>query len=159
MPRPGPRPYECVKRAWHSDRHKPIRGSLIQEIFRFGHFLVCLLLLLFIHVHIFLSLPFLIAIHLFLTVQEELDAVWSILSSFTFSAICYYHLLLPPFSYWVKWSNFHFGCRLANDMHSAATRKNKEWQEKLPIVVLKVEEIMYSKANSEVHIFGFSIIL
>ncbi|XP_042452213.1 uncharacterized protein LOC122036856 [Zingiber officinale] len=72
MPRPGPRPYECVKRAWHSDRHKPIRGSLIQEIFR-----------------------------------------------------------------------------LANDMHSAATRKNKEWQEKLPIVVLKVEEIMYSKANSE----------
>lgn len=35
MPRPGPRPYECVRRAWHSDRHQPIRGSLIQEIFRF----------------------------------------------------------------------------------------------------------------------------
>lgn len=35
MPRPGPRPYECVRRAWHSDRHQPIRGSLTQEIFRF----------------------------------------------------------------------------------------------------------------------------
>lgn len=37
-----------------------------------------------------------------------------------------------------------------NEIHSSATRKNKEWQEKLPIVVLKAEEIMYSKANSEV---------
>ncbi|XP_059658159.1 uncharacterized protein LOC132304483 [Cornus florida] len=72
MPRPGPRPYECVRRAWHSDRHKPIRGSLIQEIFR-----------------------------------------------------------------------------VVNGIHSSATKKNKEWQEKLPIVVLKAEEIMYSKANSE----------
>ena len=36
MPRPGPRPYECVRRAWHSDRHQPIRGSLIKEIFRFS---------------------------------------------------------------------------------------------------------------------------
>lgn len=72
MPRPGPRPYECVKRAWHSDRHQPIRGSLIREIFR-----------------------------------------------------------------------------IANEIHSPTTRKNKEWQEKLPSVVLKAEEIMYSKANSE----------
>ncbi|MQM06180.1 hypothetical protein Taro_039001 [Colocasia esculenta] len=72
MPRPGPRPYECVKRAWHSDRHQPVRGSLIREIFR-----------------------------------------------------------------------------IANEIHSPATRKNKEWQEKLPSVVLKAEEIMYSKANSE----------
>ncbi|WOL00227.1 hypothetical protein Cni_G08940 [Canna indica] len=72
MPRPGPRPYECVRRAWHSDRHRPIRGSIIQEIFR-----------------------------------------------------------------------------VANDVHSPATRKNKEFQEKLPFVVLKAEEIMYSKANSE----------
>ncbi|XP_065851507.1 uncharacterized protein [Euphorbia lathyris] len=72
MPRPGPRPYECVRRAWHSDRHQPIRGSIIQQIFR-----------------------------------------------------------------------------VANDAHSAATKKNKEWQEKLPIVVLKAEEIMYSKANYE----------
>ncbi|CAH8373743.1 unnamed protein product [Eruca vesicaria subsp. sativa] len=72
MPRPGPRPYECVKRAWHSDRHQPIRGSIIRQIFR-----------------------------------------------------------------------------LAMETHSAATRKNKEWQEKLPVVVLKAEEIMYSKANSE----------
>lgn len=72
MPRPGPRPYECVRRAWHSDRHQPIRGSLIQEIFR-----------------------------------------------------------------------------VVNEIHSPATKKNREWQEKHPIVVLKAEEIMYSKANSE----------
>ncbi|XXG47907.1 hypothetical protein AAC387_Pa02g2474 [Persea americana] len=72
MPRPGPRPYECVRRAWHSDRHQPMRGSVIQEIFR-----------------------------------------------------------------------------LVNEIHSPDTRKNKEWQEKLPVVVLKAEEIMYSKANSE----------
>ncbi|XP_041008651.1 uncharacterized protein LOC121252886 [Juglans microcarpa x Juglans regia] len=72
MPRPGSRPYECVRRAWHSDRHQPMRGSVIQQIFR-----------------------------------------------------------------------------VANESHSAATKKNREWQEKLPIVVLKAEEIMYSKANSE----------
>ena len=40
--------------------------------------------------------------------------------------------------------------RVVNESHSPATKKNKEWQEKLPIVVLKAEEIMYSKANSEV---------
>ncbi|KAG6414239.1 hypothetical protein SASPL_126957 [Salvia splendens] len=72
MPRPGPRPYECVRRAWHSERHQPIRGLVIQQIFRLVH-----------------------------------------------------------------------------DNHSAATKKNKEWQEMLPIVVLKAEEIIYSKANSE----------
>ncbi|OMO90819.1 hypothetical protein COLO4_18861 [Corchorus olitorius] len=72
MPRPGPRPYVCERRAWHSDRHQPMRGSLIQEIFR-----------------------------------------------------------------------------VVNEIHSSATKKNKEWQEKLPVVVLKAEEIMYSKANSE----------
>lgn len=72
MPRPGPRPYECVRRAWHSDSHHPIRGSLIQDVFR-----------------------------------------------------------------------------IVNEVHCSATRKNREWQEKLPIVVLKAEEIMYSKANSE----------
>ncbi|XP_044471292.1 uncharacterized protein LOC123200206 [Mangifera indica] len=72
MPRPGPRPYECVRRAWHSERHQPMRGSLIQEIFR-----------------------------------------------------------------------------VVNEIHSSATKKNKQWQEKLPVVVLKSEEIMYSKANSE----------
>ncbi|KAJ4950797.1 hypothetical protein NE237_027629 [Protea cynaroides] len=72
MPKLGPRPYECVRRAWHSDRHQPMRGSLIQEIFR-----------------------------------------------------------------------------VANEIHSPATKKNKKWQENLPIVGLKAEEIMYSKANSE----------
>ncbi|XP_022729165.1 uncharacterized protein LOC111284641 [Durio zibethinus] len=72
MPRPGPRPYVCERRAWHSDRHQPMRGSLIQEIFR-----------------------------------------------------------------------------VVNEIHTSATKKNKEWQEKLPVVVLKAEEIMYSKANSE----------
>lgn len=40
--------------------------------------------------------------------------------------------------------------RVASEAHSSATKKNKEWQEKLPVVVLKAEEIMYSKANSEV---------
>ncbi|EHA8590344.1 hypothetical protein COCNU_scaffold017292G000020 [Cocos nucifera] len=39
--------------------------------------------------------------------------------------------------------------RVANEIHCPATRRNKEWQEKLPFVVLKAEEIMYSKANSE----------
>ncbi|KAL1335063.1 uncharacterized protein [Arachis hypogaea] len=72
MPRPGPRPYECVRRAWHSERHQPVRGSIIQQIFR-----------------------------------------------------------------------------VVNEAHTPATKKNKEWQEKLPVVVLKAEEIMYSKANSE----------
>ncbi|CAN4102223.1 unnamed protein product [Withania somnifera] len=72
MPKPGPRPYECVKKAWHSDRHQPIRGSLIQEIFR-----------------------------------------------------------------------------IVNEIHDSATKKNKEWQEKLPIAVFRAEKIMYSKANSE----------
>jgi len=68
-----PRPYECVRRAWHSERHHPIRGSLIKELFR-----------------------------------------------------------------------------LANEVHSTNTRKNREWREKLPFVVIKAEEMMYSKANSEV---------
>ncbi|KAL6974172.1 hypothetical protein U1Q18_028354 [Sarracenia purpurea var. burkii] len=72
MPRPGPRPYECVRRAWHSDRHRPMRGTVIQRIFRVVH-----------------------------------------------------------------------------ESHNTATKKNREWQEKLPIVVLKAEEILYSKANSE----------
>nr|AFK38384.1 unknown [Medicago truncatula] len=72
MPRPGPRPYECVRRAWHSERHQPLRGSIIQQIFR-----------------------------------------------------------------------------VVTEAHTPATKKNKEWQEKLPVVVLKAEEIMYSKTNSE----------
>ncbi|KAL9251833.1 hypothetical protein AKJ16_DCAP21825 [Drosera capensis] len=70
--KPGPRQFECVRRAWHSDRHQPMRGSIIQQIFR-----------------------------------------------------------------------------VVNEAHSAGVRKNREWQEKLPVVVLKAEEIMYSKANSE----------
>lgn len=52
-----------------------------------------------------------------------------------------------------------FLSRLVHENHCAATKKNKEWQEKLPIVVLKAEEIMYSKANSEVSplLFSFSL--
>ena len=38
------------------------------------------------------------------------------------------------------------------EAHSSVTRKNREWQEKLPLVVFKAEEIMYSKANSGVKI-------
>ncbi|XP_039058016.1 uncharacterized protein LOC120201485 [Hibiscus syriacus] len=72
MPRPGPRPYECVRRAWHCDRHQPMRGSIIQQILR-----------------------------------------------------------------------------LAMGTHSTATKKNKEWQDKIITVIVKAEEIMYSKANYE----------
>ncbi|KAK9060712.1 hypothetical protein SSX86_021418 [Deinandra increscens subsp. villosa] len=72
MPRPGPRPFECVRRSWHSDRHQPLRGSIIQQILR-----------------------------------------------------------------------------VVNENHSPGTKNNREWQEKLAVVVLKSEEIMYSKANSE----------
>lgn len=43
--------------------------------------------------------------------------------------------------------------RLVHENHTPGTKKNREWQEKLPVVVLKSEEIMYSKANSEVHMF------
>ncbi|QHO21615.1 uncharacterized protein DS421_11g348310 [Arachis hypogaea] len=101
MPRPGPRPYECVRRAWHSERHQPVRGSIIQQIFRFS----------------------------------------SNIFAFSFVAFLFfaYSLLV------------HTMCliRVVNEAHTPATKKNKEWQEKLPVVVLKAEEIMYSKANSE----------
>ncbi|KAM1114694.1 hypothetical protein ACFX13_048221 [Malus domestica] len=40
--------------------------------------------------------------------------------------------------------------KVVNEVHSSVTKKNKEWQKKLPLVVLRAEEIMYSKANSEV---------
>uniref|UniRef100_A0A1J3IY13 Histone acetyltransferase n=1 Tax=Noccaea caerulescens TaxID=107243 RepID=A0A1J3IY13_NOCCA len=82
MPRPGPRPYDCIRRAWHSDRHQPVRGLLIQEIFR----IVC-------------------------------------------------------------------------EIHSQSTKKNTEWQEKLPVVVLRAEEIMYSKANSEAEYMDMKTLL
>lgn len=82
MPRPGPRPYDCVKRAWHSEMHQPIRGTLIREIFR-----------------------------------------------------------------------------VVNEIHGFSTKKNKEYQEKLPVVVLKVEEIIYSKANSEAEYMDLSTLL
>ncbi|TKY45319.1 hypothetical protein E2542_SST28806 [Spatholobus suberectus] len=72
MPRPGPMPYECVRRGWHTEVGQ----------------------------------------------------------------------CLPSFS---RFSGFG----VVSDAHSPATKKNKEWQEKLPAVVLKAEEIMYSKANSE----------
>ncbi|CAH8378030.1 unnamed protein product [Eruca vesicaria subsp. sativa] len=77
-----PRPYECIRRAWHSDRHQPMRGLLIQEIFR----IVC-------------------------------------------------------------------------EIHSQATKKNTEWQEKLPVVVLRAEEIIYSKANSEAEYMDMKTLL
>ncbi|KAL0726505.1 hypothetical protein Bca4012_022598 [Brassica carinata] len=82
MPRPGPRPYECIRRAWHSDRHQPMRGLLIQEIFR----IVC-------------------------------------------------------------------------EIHSQSTKKNTEWQEKLPVVVLRAEEIIYSKASSEAEYMNMNTLL
>ncbi|GJX14705.1 hypothetical protein Tco_0206463 [Tanacetum coccineum] len=36
-----------------------------------------------------------------------------------------------------------------NEMDTLGTRRSKEWKDKLPNVVLKAEEIVYSKANSE----------
>ncbi|PPS14745.1 hypothetical protein GOBAR_AA05803 [Gossypium barbadense] len=72
MQKPGPRPYECVRRAWHSETHQLIRGSMVQQILR-----------------------------------------------------------------------------LAIQTHSSATKKNKERRVKILIVIVKAEEIMYSKANSE----------
>ncbi|CAL0330490.1 unnamed protein product [Lupinus luteus] len=103
MPRPGPRPYECVRRAWHSERHQPLRGSIIQQIFRFWVF--------FFFSKFFSLLMLVHSVHDFIA----------------------HHCLV----------------RVVNDAHTPATKKNKEWQEKLPVVVLKAEEIMYSKANSE----------
>ncbi|XP_021899400.1 uncharacterized protein LOC110815774 isoform X2 [Carica papaya] len=107
MPRPGPRPYECVRRAWHSDRHQPIRGSIIQQIFRFWVFYVVSFLR-----------------------YADFGSVF-----IKFSCILWLHTMCL--------------IRLVTESHSAATKKNREWQEKLPVVVLKAEEIMYSKANSE----------
>lgn len=112
MPRPGPRPYECVRRAWHSERHHAMRGTLIQEMFRLVAARLLLLLLL---------LPTSLASLLLLVVIVP--------------CLCLF--------------------RVVNDLHGSATKKNKEWQEKLPIVVLKAEEIMYSKANSEVDLTLF----
>ncbi|CAD5329727.1 unnamed protein product [Arabidopsis thaliana] len=40
-----------------------------------------------------------------------------------------------------------------------STRKNTEWQEKLPVVVLRAEEIMYSKANSEAEYMDMKTLL
>ncbi|CAJ1973712.1 unnamed protein product [Sphenostylis stenocarpa] len=82
MPRPAPKPYDCVKRAWHTQIHQPIRGTLIQEIFR-----------------------------------------------------------------------------VVNEIHGSSTKKKKEYQEKLPVVVLRVEEIIYSKANSEVEYMDLGTLL
>lgn len=47
--------------------------------------------------------------------------------------------------------------RLVHETHAAQTKKNREWQDKLPIVVLKAEEIIYSKANSEVFVLELKL--
>lgn len=43
--------------------------------------------------------------------------------------------------------------RVVHEIHNSSTKKNNEWQEMLPVVVLKAEEILYSKASSEVFSF------
>ncbi|XP_035840827.1 uncharacterized protein LOC110874486 isoform X2 [Helianthus annuus] len=53
---------------------------------------------------------------------------------------------------------FIFITRVVNEINSSATRKNKEWKDKLPNVVLKAEEIMYSKANSEAEYMDLEIL-
>lgn len=77
------------------------------------------------------------------------------------------YLPFPPFFFFsplfsllcIPLTLLHAICliRVVVDAHSPATMKNKECQEKLPAVVLRAEEIMYSKANSEV--FLVSLIL
>lgn len=77
-----------------------------------------------------------------------------------FSFFLLLHVLkFQSFSSILMFSCFYFLTRVANEIHSSATKKNKEWQEKLPVVVLKAEEIMYSKANSEVKASIFLIFL
>ncbi|KAJ0251878.1 Histone acetyltransferase [Hirschfeldia incana] len=49
--------------------------------------------------------------------------------------------------------------RIVCEIHSQSTKKNTEWQEKLPVVVLRAEEIMYSKANSEAEYMDMSTLL
>ena len=112
MPRPGPRPYDCIRRAWHSDTHQPMRGLLIQEIFRSSYFF----------------------------------------SLYHFVYIC---VCMCPFS--VFYAHLFICCRIVCEIHSQSTKKNTEWQEKLPVVVLRAEEIMYSKANSEVFLSLYNI--
>ncbi|KAF5785442.1 hypothetical protein HanXRQr2_Chr10g0428711 [Helianthus annuus] len=51
-----------------------------------------------------------------------------------------------------------FITRVVNEINNLATRKNKEWKDKLPNVVLKAEEIMYSKANSEAEYMDLEIL-
>ena len=120
MPRPGSKPYDCVKRAWHSEIHQPIRGTLIQEIFRST--------LSYQHTH---------------TKKED---TWVLLhfALFFFFFISYFTLI---FFFFLLLLNNN---RVVNEIHGSSTKKNKEYQEKLPVVVLRAEEIIYSKANSEV---------
>ncbi|KAK1372508.1 hypothetical protein POM88_028701 [Heracleum sosnowskyi] len=88
MPRPLPKPYECVRRAWHSENHST-------------DFQVCDFLD-FLEIYVFLLMPTMCLI------------------------------------------------RVLNVKHYVGTKGNREWQEKLPIVVFKAEEIMYSEATSEI---------
>lgn len=48
--------------------------------------------------------------------------------------------------------------RVVHEIHNSSTKKNKEWQEMLPVVVLKAEEILYSKASSEVFFFSITLL-
>lgn len=82
--------------------------------------------------------------------------LWEVPSFNKFSGFGFFSFF-PPFVFplCILLTLLHSICliRVVNDAHSAATKKNREWQEKLPVVVLKAEQIMYSKANSEVFIF------
>ncbi|TQE08361.1 hypothetical protein C1H46_005989 [Malus baccata] len=48
-----------------------------------------------------------------------------------------------------RFSSLELHLRVVNEVHNSVTKKNKEWQKKLPLVVLRAKEIMYSKANYE----------
>ncbi|XP_020106235.1 uncharacterized protein LOC109722554 [Ananas comosus] len=143
MPRPGPRPYECVRRAWHSDRHQPMRGSLIQEIFRVAN-----------EAHSAATrknrewqekLPFVVfKAEEIMYSKANSEAEYMDLSTLWDRANDAIDTIIRKDD-----SSSSSSPPVANEAHSAATRKNREWQEKLPFVVFKAEEIMYSKACIE----------
>lgn len=79
------------------------------------------------------------------TNQSEVPLFKKFSGTFFFLTLPFQHHFVYDFLYLVS--------RIVNEVHGSATKKNMEWQEKLPIVVFRAEEIMYSKANSEVFFF------
>ncbi|KAH1212579.1 Heterogeneous nuclear ribonucleoprotein Q [Glycine max] len=49
--------------------------------------------------------------------------------------------------------------KVVNEIHGSSTKKNKEYQEKLHVVVLRAEEIIFSKANFEAEYMDLTTLL